>query len=41
MSASYIKGVVDLFGDEQLVYHKFNVIEYVAEACDQIRKIES
>jgi transposase len=41
MSAAYIKGVSDNFGNAQVVYDKFHVIQYVVEACDQIWKIES
>ena len=41
MSAAYIKGVSDNLGNAQVVYDKFHVIQYVVEACDQIRKIES
>jgi hypothetical protein len=41
MSAAYIKGVSDNFGNAQVVYDKFHVIQNVVEACDQIRKIES
>ena len=38
MSAAYIKGVSDNLGNAQVVYDKFHVIQYVVEACDQIRK---
>jgi transposase len=41
MSAAYIKGVRDHFGNAQVVYDKFHVIQNVVEACDQIRKLES
>ena len=41
MSASYTLGVVDNFGNAQLVDDKFHVIWYVIEVCHQIRKIES
>ena len=41
MSPAYIKGVSDNLGNAQVVFDKFHVIQYVVEACDQIRKIES
>ena len=41
MSAAYIKGVSDNFGNAQVVYYKFHVIKNVVEACDQVRKAES
>ena len=41
MSPAYIKGVSNNLGTAQVVYDKFHVIQYVVEACDQIRKIES
>ena len=41
MSAAYIKRVNDNFGNAQVVYDKFHVIQYVVEACDQIRKIRA
>ncbi len=41
MSAAYIKGVRDNLGNAQVVYDKFHITQYVVEACDQIRKIES
>ncbi len=41
MSAAHVSGVSDNFGNAQVVYDKFHVIQYVVEACDQIRKIES
>ena len=41
MSGAYIKGVRDHFGNAQIVYDKFHVIQNVVEACDQIRKLES
>ena len=41
ISAACIKGVSANFGNAQVVYDKFHVIQNVVEACDQIRKIES
>ena len=41
MSPAYIKGVSDNLGNAQVVFDKFHIIQYVVEACDQIRKIES
>jgi len=41
MSAAYIKGVSDNLGNAQVVYDKFHVTQYVVEACDQVRKVES
>ena len=41
MSAAYIKGVSANFGNAQVVYDKFHVIQNVVEACDQVRKAES
>lgn len=41
MSAAYAKGVRENFGNAQIVYDKFHVIQTVVEACDQIRKAES
>ena len=41
MSAAYIKGASDNLGNGQVVYDKIHVIQYVVEACEQIRKIES
>jgi hypothetical protein len=38
MSAAYIKGFSNNLWNAQLVYDKFHVIQYVVEACDQIRK---
>jgi transposase len=33
--------VSDNFGNAQVVYDKFHAIQYVVEACDRIRRIES
>ena len=41
MSAAYIKGVSANFGNAQVVYDKFHVIQNVVEACDRVRKLES
>ncbi len=41
MSAAYAKGVRENFGNAQIVYDKFHVVQSVVEACDQIRKAES
>ena len=41
MSPAYIKGVSDNFGNAQVVYDKFHVIQNVVEACDRVRKVES
>ena len=41
MSAAYIKGVSDNFGNAQVVYGQFHVIQNVVEACDRVRKVES
>ena len=41
MSAAHIKGVSDNFGNAQVVYDKFHVIQNAVEACDQVRKAES
>ncbi len=41
MSVAYIKGVSDNLGNAQVMYDKCHVIQYVVEARDQIRKIES
>ena len=41
MSAAYIKGVSANFGNAQVVFDKFHVIQNVVEACDQVRKAES
>ncbi len=41
MSAAYIKGVSDNFGNAQLVYGQYHVIQNIVEACDGVRKVES
>ena len=41
MSAAYMNGVSDKFGNAQVMYDKFHVIQNVVEACDQVRKAES
>ncbi len=41
ISAAYVKGVCDNFGNAQVVYDKFHVIQNFMEACDQVRKAES
>ena len=41
MSAAYIKGVSDNFGNAQVVDDKFPVIQNVVGACEQFRKSDS
>jgi hypothetical protein len=40
MSAAYIKGANENFGNAQVMYDKFHVVQYLVEACDQVRKVE-
>ena len=41
MSAAYIKWVSNNFGNAQVMYDKFHVIQKVVEPCDQVREAES
>lgn len=41
MSAAYIKGISEQFGDATLVFDFFHVVKLVTEALDQVRRRES
>ena len=41
ISAAYIKGVSDKFGNSRVVYDKFHVIQNEVKAGDQVREVES